>query len=96
MALELFYTELQQRPEVNMRRRWSQQSGATPHTVQPALNWISNHFGAPVISLMTRHIWSPKSPDLTPLDSFVWGRIKDRAYVDKPWIVEDLKEAIIR
>ncbi|KAJ4438057.1 hypothetical protein ANN_13996 [Periplaneta americana] len=36
----------------------------------------------------------PRSPDLTPLDFFFWGFIKDRVYATKPRIIPELVERI--
>ena len=80
---------------LSMQRVWFQQDGATPHTLEMALNWLNDHFGTPVISLNTRHVWAPNSPNLNPLDFFVWDCIKDRAYEDSPRTLDDLIAAIL-
>jgi hypothetical protein len=36
-------------------------------------------------------MWPPKSPDLTSLDFFLWGLLKDRVYGNKPHMLQDLK-----
>ena len=38
--------------------------------------------------------WAPRSPDLTPLDYFLWGYVKDRVYGQKPATMSDLKSLI--
>jgi hypothetical protein len=45
-----------------------QQDGAPPHPGR----WIGRAAPLP---------WPPRSPDLTPLDFFLWGFVKDRVYV---------------
>ena len=40
--------------------------------------------------------WPPRSRDLTPLDFFLWGYLKDKVYINKPQTIEDLKEEIRR
>jgi hypothetical protein len=35
--------------------------------------------------------WPPRSPDITPLDLFLWGYVKDKVYATKVTGVEDLK-----
>ncbi|KAJ4436257.1 hypothetical protein ANN_18888 [Periplaneta americana] len=40
--------------------------------------------------------WPPRSPDLTPLDFFFWGFIKDRVYATKPRTIPELVERIER
>ena len=39
--------------------------------------------------------WPPRSPDLTPLDFFAWGFIKDVVYRRKVWDLADLRQRII-
>ena len=37
-----------------------------------------------------------RSPDLTPMDFFLWGYLKDKVYVAKPATIDDLKNKIRR
>ncbi|KAJ4433016.1 hypothetical protein ANN_15273 [Periplaneta americana] len=39
--------------------------------------------------------WPPRSPDLTPLDFFLWGYIKDKVYATPIRDLRDLRERII-
>jgi len=39
--------------------------------------------------------WPPRSPDLTPLDFFAWGFIKDVVYRRKDRDLADLRQRII-
>jgi hypothetical protein len=38
--------------------------------------------------------WPPRSPDLTPLDYFLWGYVKARVYHTRPENPEELKDRI--
>jgi hypothetical protein len=38
--------------------------------------------------------WPARSPDLTPLDFFLWGHLKNRVYVNRPRDTEELKQRI--
>ena len=38
--------------------------------------------------------WPARSPDLTPLDFFSWGYLKDRVYKSKPVSVAELQNSI--
>ena len=38
--------------------------------------------------------WPPRSPDITSLDFFLWGYLKSKVYVNRPNIVDDLKQRI--
>jgi len=48
-------------------------------------NWIGR--GGPIN-------WPPRSPDLTPLDFFLWGYVKQKVYQLMPTTAEDMKERI--
>ena len=72
-----------------------QQDGAPPHwglIVRDFLNetfpnrWIGRNGPAP---------WPPRSPDITPLDFFLWGYVKDRVYRTPVLDVETLQSRII-
>ena len=49
-------------------------------------------FGDRVIS---KGLWPPRSPDLTPPDYFLWGYLKGRVYRNKPRTTDALKANII-
>lgn len=73
---------------------WFQQDGAPPHYGHNVREWLDarypNHWigrGAPLP-------WPPRSPDLTPMDFFLWGYIKSLVYETEPLNVEDLKGRI--
>ena len=38
--------------------------------------------------------WPPRSPDLTPVDFFLWGVVKDKVFSRKPHIVDDMIRCI--
>ena len=38
--------------------------------------------------------WPPRSCDLTSLDSFLWGYVKDKVYADAAQFIQELKEKI--
>ena len=39
--------------------------------------------------------WLPRSPDLSPLDYFLWGHLKSVVYQNRPRTLGDLKNAIM-
>jgi hypothetical protein len=41
--------------------------------------------------VISKGMWSPKSPDLTSPDIFLWSLLKDRVYANKPRTLQDLK-----
>ncbi|CAK1592238.1 unnamed protein product [Parnassius mnemosyne] len=60
---------------------------------------VRNHLNAHYSSWIGRGgtiAWPPRSPDLTPLDFFLWGTLKRRVYVNVPNTREELAEKIIQ
>jgi len=43
---------------------------------------------------MAQFPWPPRSPDITPLDFFLWGYVKDIVYRTKIRDINDLKQRI--
>ena len=39
-------------------------------------------------------VWPPRSCDLTPLNYYLWGAVKDKCYADKPQTIDALKDNI--
>lgn len=79
---------------------WFQQDGAPPHSTNMILDYLRDNFGDRVIArnFTTRfgdgYEWPPYSPDLSPLDFYLWGYIKDSVYSNRPRTLEELKSAI--
>ena len=48
-------------------------------------------FGERVIS---QDLWPPRSPDLTPPDFYLWGKLKGLVYADSPRSIHNLKHNI--
>ena len=59
-------------------QQWFMQDGAAPHTARRVLTWLTDHFEGRVISRFTERTWAAHSPDLNPLDFFLWGHLKDQ------------------
>lgn len=70
-----------------------QQDGAPPHFSNDVRNWLTLNYptwigrGGPVP-------WPARSPDLTPLDFFVWGTMKDIVYSAPVNSVEELTNRV--
>ncbi|XP_075149032.1 uncharacterized protein LOC142222665 isoform X2 [Haematobia irritans] len=74
---------------------WFQQDGATCHTANATMVLLRNKFNGRVISRNGDVKWPPRSCDLTPLDFFLWGYLKEKVYVDKPATIQEQKDDII-
>lgn len=81
---------------VNIEEVWFQQDGAAPHTAGNVIGWLSKTFGSRFISFKTDREWPPPSPDLNPLDFFLWGYLKERLCSPTPENTQELKAAISR
>jgi len=44
--------------------------------------------------IISKNLWPPRSPDLTPADSFLWGLLKGKVYKNTPRTIEQLKDAM--
>lgn len=76
---------------LEMQRGYFQQDGATAHTAAATLQYLEEHFPQRVIS---RGRWPPRSPDLSPLDFYLFGSLKNRIYRNRLHNVVELQAAI--
>ena len=86
-------TDHQNFPGYN-QRTWLQQDGATPHTSKTSLLRVREIFPGKLISRRGDINWPPRSPDLAPMDVFLWGYLKPKVYANKPTFLAHLKENI--
>lgn len=73
-----------------------QQDGAPPHNSRIVIDYLQRRFGENVISTNGPVRWPPRSPDLTPLDFFVWGHLKNIVYATAVTTREDLELRVRR
>ena len=71
---------------------WFQQDGATAHTAKNSMKLLEEVFCERIIS---KNLWPPRSPDLNPLDFYLWGKLKSNVYRDRPCTLNELKSAIV-
>ena len=92
MITNFLWPELE---DMDVGDMWFQQDGATCHTANETMALLRNKFNGRVISRNGDVNWPPRSCDLTPLDFFLWGYLKEKVYVDKPATIKELKDEII-
>ena len=80
----------------NFSGQYFMQDGARPHTAHDTIALLHRHFQNRVISSGTNTIWPPNSPDLTPLDYWLWPYIKARVYCPPPASLAVLRHRIIQ
>ena len=96
-VLEKFWRQLQDDQNQTNRRSapaWFQQDGAPAHTSNLALQWLHDHFGARLVSRKTATPWPAHSPDLTPMDFYLWGYLKSEVTKKKAKNLSELKDMI--
>jgi hypothetical protein len=54
-----------------------QQDGASPHYLEEVRKYLNTRFPGRRIGGAGPIAWPPHSPDLTSLDFFLWGIVKD-------------------
>ena len=87
-------------PELNKAKVSSriifQQDGARAHTSKKSLDFLQEVFPAGVISDKLENGWPPCSPDLSPVDFWLWGYLRDKVYsAPRPKTIGELKEKVI-
>ncbi|CAG4958767.1 unnamed protein product [Colias eurytheme] len=75
-----FTSALEELPLRYRRHMWLRLDGAPAHFARNVRRFLERHprwvgRGGPVT-------WPPRSPDLTPLDFFLWGHMKQQVYFD--------------
>jgi hypothetical protein len=89
----LFHEFVNQLDDEELTLGWYQQDGATCHTSKASMAAVESFFPDRVIS---KGLWPPRSPDLTPPDFFLWGYLKGNVYKNKPRTIDELRENIRR
>ena len=89
MLNEFLFTKIE---EEDIGSIWFQQAGAMCHTAEATLYILRLVFEDRIISRRADVVWPPRSCDLTPLDYYLWGAVKDKCYADKPEAIHALKE----
>ncbi len=69
-------------------RSWLQQDNACLHVSTNTTSFIIKFFKERLISA---NLWPPHSPDLSPLDFFIWNYLKNRVYMTALRNLEELK-----
>ena len=62
---------------------WFQKDGATCHSAE-ALDNLCPVFEYRIINRRADVVWPPRGCDLTPLDYYLRGAVKDKCFADKP------------
>ena len=68
--------------------------GAPPHYARFVREFLDEIFGNLWIRRCRPLVWAPRSPDLSPLDFFVWEFLKSEVYSTRLKTIQQLKDSI--
>lgn len=71
-------------PPEQLNQIWFQQDGCPAHNARIVSRWLNENFDNRVISNSGPTAWPARSPDLSPLDFFLWGLMKNTVYDFEP------------
>lgn len=71
-----------------------QQDGATPHYFRQVREYLNEIYTDRWIGRRGSIEWPARSPDLTPMDFFLWGYLKSKVYETEPLTTDVLKNRI--
>lgn len=89
--------ELDQNEDLPLARyptMWFQHDGAPPHVTLPVRQHLDRTFPGRWIGRFGPHLWPARSPDLTPLDFFLWGFVKERVFSTQCETAEEMRVRI--
>jgi hypothetical protein len=81
-------------PLSDLNNIWFQHDGAPAHSSYAVRDFLDDRFPQKWIGRGGTVEWAPRSPDLTPLDFFFWGFLKDSIYDPPPETPDVLKDRI--
>lgn len=81
-------------PLFTLRNVHFQQDGAPAHNSRQVIEYLDQKFQNQWIGTNGPIAWPARSPDLSPLDFFLWGYVKDNVYNNVHRDVEELKNNI--
>ncbi|GBO13544.1 hypothetical protein AVEN_184866-1 [Araneus ventricosus] len=73
---------------------WFQHDGAPAHKTSSVKQYLVEEFGEQIIGYCGFQEWPPRSPDLTPMDFFLWGYLKQHVYATPLPTLQDFQRRI--
>jgi hypothetical protein len=81
---------LQDVPLAVRQRLWFQNEGAAAYYGEDVRQLLNATYRGRWIASEGSNAGPPQSPDLTPMDFFLWGHLKEHVYALLPRTIEDL------
>lgn len=92
---EVVENYLDDMPLNRLINRWYQMDGAPAHSTRAVDTKLTELFEDRWWGNRGPSLWPARSPDLTPLDFYLWGRIKELVYTNPILDYEDLRIRIV-
>lgn len=93
--LQLILPNLLAEANVNRRGLYFQQDGAPPHFTGQVREHLDNEYPNRWFGRGGPYSWPPRSPDLTVLDYFLWGHMKQEVYKTEVNTIDELRARIL-
>lgn len=90
-----FSDYLDELPLNRLPNLWFQQDGAPPHNTRDVREFLHQQFPEKWIGNRGAVEWPARSPDLSPLDYYLWGHLKNKIYKTVPNDVAELRANIV-
>ena len=91
--LQFLFDEI---PRIYRTQMWYQHDSCPAHYAMVARQVLDRKFSGRWIGRGGVVNWPARSPDLNPLDYFLWGTLKKKVYADAPTTLEDMRERIVK
>jgi len=90
------FSDLIEDVPIELRRNmWFQMDGCPAHYSRDVRNWLNENFPGRWIGRGGPVAWPARSPDLTPLDFYLWGTVKSLVYNTGVDTREELRQRIL-
>ena len=85
MLQTYFFPQVQQQEDI-----YFQQDGGPAHYAHGVREWLDINFNDKWIGRRGPFEWPAQLPDLSPIDVFLWGVLKDMVYKEKSRTIPDI------
>jgi hypothetical protein len=86
----IVYPFIAQMKEDAIDKAYFQQDVAKAHTAHMSMAFLEDVFAGRIVS---KTIWPPRSPDLSPPVFFLWDEMRNSVYSNNPHAIDELKMA---
>ena len=82
-------------PRATIQNMYFQHDGAPPRNARIVTEYLDSEYPNKCIGNQGPVRWPARSPDLTPMDFFVWGYLKNKVYATSHETADALRLAVV-